>query len=244
MNQSPNKLMPHAVLDLSNRRMKALKIERLLNLSSRSAPIHLLEIGTGSGGIAHYFGTHPLLNCEVVAVDIKDQRQTTEGYHFESVSNTILPFPDASFDVVITNHVIDHVGDRCAQKNHLGEIRRVLRSDGVGYLAVCNRWMINEPHYHLLFLSWLPKHFRTPYLRIRGKGNFYDCEPLTLKELEKMFDETGFEYKNLSTRGLRETIDIEGGKFWLTKGVSILSDSILEWLKPLNPTLIYILKRR
>src|SRR3546814_2152088 len=46
----------HAVLDLPSRRFKGLKIERLLDLASRPQPIRMLEIGTGSGGIAHYFG--------------------------------------------------------------------------------------------------------------------------------------------------------------------------------------------
>jgi spermidine synthase len=58
---------PHAVLDLPSRNCKGLKIERLL------------EIGTGSGGIAHYFATHPTLHCEVTAVEVVDQ--AIEGAH-------------------------------------------------------------------------------------------------------------------------------------------------------------------
>jgi len=49
------KRLPHAVSDLSSRYLKAQKIERLLNLSNYPKPIRLLEVGTGSGGIAHYF---------------------------------------------------------------------------------------------------------------------------------------------------------------------------------------------
>lgn len=45
---------PHAVLDLPSPYQKALKIERLLDLAILSQPIQMLEIGTGSGGIAHY----------------------------------------------------------------------------------------------------------------------------------------------------------------------------------------------
>lgn len=53
--------LPHVALDLASRDRKAQKIERLLGLADRPQPIRLLEIGTGSGGIAHYFGTHPRL---------------------------------------------------------------------------------------------------------------------------------------------------------------------------------------
>ncbi len=161
---------PHAVLDLPSRRFKGLKIERLLDLANRPQPIRMLEVGTGSGGIAHYFGTHPQLHCEVDAVDVHDNRLVSEGYRYHQVQDTQLPFADESFDVVLTNHVIEHVGDEQAQRAHLAELRRVLRPDGVGYLAVPNRWMLVEPHYRLAFLSWLPHAWRTPYLRAMGKG--------------------------------------------------------------------------
>ena len=127
---------PHAVLDLPSRSWKAEKIARLLELASRKQPIRLLEIGTGSGGIAHWFAHHPQLRCEVVAVDVCDNRQLHEGYAFQQVEGVDLPFEEASFDVVISNHVIEHVGDAQAQARHLSEIRRVMKPDGVGYLAV------------------------------------------------------------------------------------------------------------
>jgi SAM-dependent methyltransferase len=44
-----------------------------------------------------------------------------------------LPFPDADFDVVIANHVLEHVPDDAAA---LAEIRRVLRPGGWAMLAV------------------------------------------------------------------------------------------------------------
>lgn len=37
--------------------------------------------------------------------------------------------------------------------------------------------MLTEPHYKLKFLSWSPRRWRSPYLRLMGKGTFYDCEP-------------------------------------------------------------------
>ena len=77
---------PHAVLDLTSRRLKGLKIERLLDLASRPQPMRMLEIGTGSGGIAHYFGTHPQLRCEVDAVDVHDNRLVTPSSTVNRVS--------------------------------------------------------------------------------------------------------------------------------------------------------------
>jgi methylase of polypeptide subunit release factors len=81
----PGETLSHACLELSSRQLKALKIERLLNLQKKSQTLKLLEIGTGAGGIAHYFATHRELNCEVTAVDINDQRQVKNGFLFKKV---------------------------------------------------------------------------------------------------------------------------------------------------------------
>jgi hypothetical protein len=99
---------PHAVLDLASRNLKALKIERLLRLDERPGPLRLLEIGTGSGGIAHWFGTHPSGRYDVDAVDVVDNRLVHAGYRYQDVADTRLPFADGSFDVVLSNHVIEH----------------------------------------------------------------------------------------------------------------------------------------
>src|SRR5690606_9235376 len=123
--------------------------------------------------------------------DVRDVRIAKEGYEFSLVSGTTLLFDDLKFDVVISNHVIEHVGTQVDQKHHLKEIYRVLKNDGIAYLAVPNRWMLIEPHYKLAFLSWLPHFLRTDYLRLMGKGEFFDCEPLELKQSELLFKEAG-----------------------------------------------------
>ena len=234
---------PHAVLDLPSRSWKAEKIARLLELASRKQPIRLLEIGTGSGGIAHWFAHHPQLRCEVVAVDVCDNRQLHEGYAFQQVEGVDLPFEEASFDVVISNHVIEHVGDAQAQARHLSEIRRVMKPDGVGYLAVPNRWMLTEPHYRLKFLSWWPRGWRTPYLKLMGKGDFYDCEPLEMRQLERMLDVADFRHRNLCINALRQTFEIERPRARVTQALRRIPDVLLKPLRSIIPTLIYRIER-
>ena len=235
--------LPHAVLDLPSRREKGLKIERLLGLSERKQPIRLLEVGTGSGGIAHYFGTHPGLRCEVDAVDVCDNRLVCDGYQFHLVEGTCLPFKDESFDMVLTNHVIEHVGDEEAQVNHLAEVRRVMKPDGVGYLAVPNRWMLVEPHYKLAFLSWLPRAWRTTYLRAMGKGERYDCEPLQMKSLECMLDKAGFHHCNICIPALRATLEIEKPGSMMAALIGVIPDAFMYPFKRIIPTLIYRISR-
>lgn len=199
---------PHANLDATSRRDKARKIERLLahaSLPVRS-PLRLLEIGTGSGDIAAYFGRHAGRTYVVDAVDTTDQRLASEGYCFQKVSSARLPFPEAAFDVVISNHVIEHVGSEAEQLEHLKEMSRVLRPDGVIYLASPNRWQWTEPHYHLAALSWLPRFWRSRYLALRGKGRFYDCEPLSKRSLEQMLLRIPLMARNLCAEAMSDIL--------------------------------------
>lgn len=235
--------LPHAVLDLPSRQFKGLKIERLLNLARRPQPIRMLEVGTGSGGIASYFGTHPQLRCDVDAVDVRDNRIVAEGYRYHPVTGTALPFADEAFDVVLTNHVIEHVGDIRAQRAHLLEVRRVLRQDGIGYLAVPNRWMLVEPHYHLAFLSWLPRWLRTPYLRLSRRGKRYDCEPLTVGRLDALLADTGFRWRHLEVAAMRATFEIEGVHSISQRLASRLPDAVIASLRHIIPTLICRIER-
>jgi SAM-dependent methyltransferase len=234
---------PHAVLDLDSRRFKAMKIERLLGLEARPGPLRLLEIGTGSGGIAHYFGTQAGGRFTVTALDVVDNRLVSEGYEYRNVEGTRLDFPEASFDVVLTNHVIEHVGPPEEQLRHLQEVRRVLRDDGIGYLAVPNRWMLVEPHYRLAFLSWWPKSWRTPYLRLMGKGEEYDCLPLSAGQARELMHRAGFAFEQQCGRALRMTFELEAPRALLWRGfLRWIPDWAWSLAAPAFPTLIYVLR--
>ena len=230
---------PHVVMDLPSRQWKARKIEAVLGLDQIPGPIRMLEVGAGGGGISHYFGTHPTGRFRVDAVDVVDNRLIDAGYEFTLVSDTHLPFDDESFDIVLSNHVIEHVGAKVQQQEHVAELRRVMRRGGRGYLAVPNRWMPREPHYGLLFLSWLPHSWRSPYLRLAGKGDFYDCEPLQMGELEAFLRNAGFVFKNRGVDALRATFNIERPDRPETALLRRLPDAILTPFERIIPTHIY-----
>ena len=233
----------HAVLDLASRAAKAKKIEALLGLAP-GKPLRMLEVGAGSGGIAHYFGNHPVLDIEVDAVDVQDARQIYEGYRFTRVDGTDLPFPDEYFDVVISNHVIEHVGDSTAQTRHLAELHRVLRGGGAGYLAVPNRWMLVEPHYQLAFLSWWPRRWRTPYLRLMRRGEAYDCEPLTAGGTERLLIAAGFNFEQMHSTALKLTLELDSlvGSPW-KQMLQRVPDRAFLAARRAFPTLIYLLRK-
>ncbi len=234
---------PHAVLDLPSRQLKAIKIERLLGLNAFMGNIRLLEIGVGSGGISHYFGTHASERYEVNAVDVVDSRVVNKGYTFTQVNGTELPFTSDYFDVVISNHVIEHVGDDDAQAKHLLELNRVMKPNGMGYLAVPNRWMLVEPHYKLMFLSWWPVSWRSKYLQIFTGYKHYDCKPLEMGNLESKLKSANLEFENISVKALRVVFEIEGKNGVLQKIAASMPNWLLGILNPIFPTLIYKLRK-
>lgn len=232
----------HAVLDLPSRDYKAMKIARLLGLDPGGPRKRLLEIGCGSGGIARWFGASGAMRWEVDAVDVQDVRQARDGYRYQTVAGTALPFDDATFDVVLTNHVIEHVGDEDAQLAHLREVRRVLRDDGVAYLAVPCRWMVVEPHFKLPFLSWLPMPVSDVYVRLAGRGTHYDCRPLTCGKIERMLTNSGFAWRQRTADALRLTFELERPDAPLYRhGLQYLPDALYAAARRAFPTLIYTL---
>lgn len=245
MNNVPPQRKPHAALDLSVRYRKGRKIERLLALPASDTPYRLLEVGAGAGGISSHFANHPSVRFEVDAVDVVDNRQVVEGYRFTLVENTALPFGDESFDVVISNHVIEHVGADDEQARHLSELRRLMRPQAVGYLAMPNRWMLIEPHYRLALLSWWPEAWRSAWLRLWRKGNEYDCRPLSCGRLERLLAAAGFQFEQLHSEALRATFEIEspGSLLWRC-ALRYIPDSIWRLSRRVFPTLIYRLRRQ
>jgi hypothetical protein len=99
--------------------------------------------------------------------------------------------------------------------------------------------MLIEPHFRLAFLSWLPRSMRDRYVRLARKGTYYDCEPLTVAELEALLDATGLKYANATLRALRETMAIEGARSLVLRSVAAIPDAA--WKRALRamPTLIY-----
>lgn len=186
---------------------------------------------------------HPALNCKVDTVDVRDNRVVTEGYCYQQVGGTRLPFEDAVFDVVLTNHVIERVGNERAQRAHLAELHRMFPPDGVGYLAVHNRWMVVEPRYRMILLSWLRQRLADVYVRIAKKGGYYDCRPLAVSSIESMLSAVGFTYKRRRGDALLLTYEPKSSNSaiyrWLLK---LIPSFVFAALRRISPTLIYTLE--
>lgn len=117
----------------SNRIEKAKKIITILeeSLQKPIKDLTILDIGTGNGEIANYIADQ---KNHVYSVDVQklvDDKKCS--FHFIQVKDERLPFADHFFDVVISNHVIEHLENGM---RHLNEIYRVVKPRG-GVL-LCN----------------------------------------------------------------------------------------------------------
>ena len=231
---------PKRSLDRESRRAKAAKIATLVERRRPLAGADLLEIGTGGGIITSLLAERVGATGAVWSVDVDDLRTITEGYEFRLVEGVELPFDDDRFDVVVSNHTIEHVGGPDDQLVHLREIARVLRPDGVGYLASPTRWALVEPHFKVPLLSWLPPGARDRALRLSRRGSVYDISPRTRPELLRLVEQAGLRATDVTVDALRATAEIEPGP--ASRAAAALPGGILAAARGAVPTMVFVLE--
>jgi SAM-dependent methyltransferase len=167
------------MLDEQHRRGKAAKIIAVLrhflgveDLGGRT----VVDVGCSAGYIADELagaGARRVFGFDIDRPGLtKAHQRFGERVSFLLAAGDRLPLPAASVDVVVFNHIYEHVEDPDAV---MDEIRRVLRPDGVVYLGFGNRLGIIEPHYRLPFLSYLPARVADRYVRAFGRAdNYYE----------------------------------------------------------------------
>jgi methyltransferase family protein len=99
----------------------------------------------------------------VTILNMPRAREEAEGrFRWISGDGRLLPFRDGAFDVVFSNSVIEHVGDRESQRRFAREIARVGRAY---WVETPNRWFPIEPHLLTPFLHFLPRGWQGPIAR-------------------------------------------------------------------------------
>jgi SAM-dependent methyltransferase len=178
-----------AMLDESGRRKKAAKMIAVLkHFTGRTSfeGLLVLDLGCSSGFIADEFSKQ---GAQVVGLDIDVPGLAVANEKFAGSAGFIcgagekLPLPEGSVDLVIFNHIYEHVLD---PDTTVSEIRRVLKPDGAVYLGLGNRLGIVEPHYKLPFLSYLPPRLADRYIKAAGKADHYHEQFRARPGLRKM----------------------------------------------------------
>lgn len=230
----------HALSGKEGRRKKAEKIKSLLAPYMDFAGAKLLDVGGGAGWIAHFLQEAGAVS---VVTDVKDQRADGTEVSFAASKGTSLPFEDIKFDVVLYNHVIEHVGAEANQRAHLAEIKRVLKPDGVLYVSVPNKWALVENHYGLPFLSWLPKSLADRYMRLTGKASQFDCVPLSRSTLKSYLIDAGFHAEEVTLLAAKHALKHEVSPSWLGKIPFPLIKIAYIVLSPIISTITYIARQ-
>lgn len=177
------------MLEEGARRKKAAKILSVLrHFLGRTdlADLVVLDLGCSTGFISDELRR---AGASVVGVDIdvpglvSAHKRFGSGIAFTCADGEQLPLADRSVDLVVFNHIYEHVVDADAV---MDEIRRVLKDDGVAYFGFANRLGIVEPHYKLPFLSWLPQNLADRYISRAGKADHYYEKFRTRAGLKRM----------------------------------------------------------
>lgn len=101
--------------------------------------VSVLEIGTGTGALLHALIER---GADARGVEVRQDLIDEARRHFgelpiDKVDGTSLPFPDRTFDVVVSLDVFEHIPDPDA---HLVEVRRVLKAGGTYLIQTPNRY--------------------------------------------------------------------------------------------------------
>ena len=125
----PRLLQPYLPSDHARQVNGSYYVEQLMR--AEPPPKKVMDLGCGRGDSVDMFrGLDPTV--EWIGVDVGTsievaQRERTDA-RFVTYDGQALPFDDASFDLVYSRQVLEHVREPLA---HLAEIKRVLRRGGV-----------------------------------------------------------------------------------------------------------------
>lgn len=158
----------------------------------------LLENGCGVGMYVHHL--QPYAETVVgLEYELDRARQAHQrAPHILCAAGEDLPFPDNSFDVVLSHEVLEHVQD---DRQSVQEIVRVLRPGGRAVIFVPNRGYPFETHGiywrgayrfgNIPLVNYLPRRLRdrlAPHVRVYSRG-----------DLRRLF-------KNLPVRLVKQTV--------------------------------------
>lgn len=199
----------------------------------------LLDIGCSQGQITYRMAQ---LFKSVIGIDLNNEGwKVTSSLQFVQADACQLPVATGLIDVVLMNHTIEHVSSPQLLMN---EVWRVLRRDGVCYLACPNRFSLVEPHYRLPFLSWLPRSMANRYVRLTRRGEAYLDNMPSYWELKKLA--RPFRLRDLTAVILKNPeIFLRNDPQLLSKikFINWLPFWFLNFLRPLLPVWILILRK-
>jgi SAM-dependent methyltransferase len=137
--------------------------------------VKVLDYGCGDGALVRLLREH---GCDGAGCDLfyegAETRPGDEEFIRAIEADAPLPYPDGTFDVILSNQVFEHIDELAPV---LERLHRVLRDDGHMLLHFPSAEVIREAHLGMPFVHWLPRGSRLRYLftlalRSAGLGFF------------------------------------------------------------------------
>ena len=186
------------VVDAVSLRSRRRKVRLLLDELRPSAETTVLDVGVdevGFGGPGGEAGcrTHNAFEElypwpeRITALGLHEGvgfRERYPGIRYVQGDGCALPFADGEFDIVFSNAVVEHVGDRDRQRAMIAEAVRVGRRV---FVTTPNRWFPVEVHTRLPLVHWLPDALSHRVYRLLGKGFATENNLLSARELASLF---------------------------------------------------------
>ena len=147
-----------------------------------------LAFGEGDGcGTLNFFEEHYPWPERITALGLQDGsgfRARYPAIRYVQGDACALPFADGEFDIVFSNAVVEHVGDRERQRLLVSEAIRVGRRV---FITTPNRRFPVEVHTRLPLVHWLPDRFAQRVYRSLGRGFATDIRLLSKSSFAALF---------------------------------------------------------
>lgn len=181
-------------------------LDRHLEPASRGTAV---DIGCGAGviarGLSRQFGNVIGLDRNPDNVALATQLTEESGLYnvvYKQGIATQLPVEDGTADLALLNGVLEWVGlndkgekPQLLQRQVLREAARVLKPNGLLYLAIENRWhprtLLRDPHTHLPLVNALPRPF-ADIISNRMVGRPFQAYIYGHAKLQRLVADAGF----------------------------------------------------
>ncbi len=100
----------------------------------------ILDLGCGNGRLFEIVNGAEYIGVDISEKMIEIAKTRYPQAQFLVTSPLLLPFPDNTFDKVFCLSVLHHIPSEQLRRRFLGEIKRVLKPEGLLFLTVWNLW--------------------------------------------------------------------------------------------------------
>ncbi len=171
----------------------------------------ILEVGCGTGGL---LAASARAGLAIVGADIATRWLVVARRRLADRALSVpligaqaerLPWPDASFDAVVADSVLEHLDD---PSTALREWLRVVRPGGRLLIWSPNRLSLaTDPHVGLWGLGWLPRSWVPGYVQ-RRRGIPWMVRPLTPSEAARLATDAGWSGVRVEAANVTEAMGV------------------------------------